>query len=459
MLVTPRGSCNITVYMTIFNRKTALLLLVGDCVVFIASLWFTLFLRYGEVPREAFFRAHLEPFSLLFVVWILIFFIAGLYDKQTVLFKSKLPKLLTEVQVINILIAIIFFYFIPWYGISPKTTLFLYLLISLFLVLAWRVYGYIAIVPTVREQALVIGGGEEIRELVTVLNQHKEYNIDVVSEIDPSTPGAREQIGDTFPKGITLCAVDLYNDKVQSVLPKLYNLIFSRIRFMSVNDIYESVFYRIPSSLVKHSWFLENISTSPKVLYDVLKRIMDISIAGSLGVISLIVYPFVAILIKLEDGGPVFIFQERIGKNNRSIRIAKFRSMSVYAQDATGASRPQEVTKIGAFIRKTRIDELPQLWNVVMGSISLIGPRPELPQFVRQYEAEIPFYKIRHLIKPGLSGWAQIYHTTPPKFVASREDTAKKLSYDLFYIKNRSFLLDISIALKTIKELVSRKGV
>ena len=117
------------------------------------------------------------------------------------------------------------------------------------------------------------------------------------------------------------------------------------------------------------------------------------------------------------------------------------------------------VTRVGKFLRFTRIDELPQLWNVLRGDISLIGPRPEKPSYAAIYEKEVPYYNVRHLIQPGLSGWAQIYHKTPPKFAASSEDTAMKLSYDLYYIKNRSFLLDLTIALKTVKELVSRKGV
>ena len=227
---------------------------------------------------------------------------------------------------------------------------------------------------------------------------------------------------------------------------------------MDMHKVYEDIFNRVPLSLINYNWFLENVSTSPKSIYDSLKRIMDIIVSFVLGAVSLILYPFVALAIYLEDRGPVFIVQERIGKNNRPIRIHKFRSMSTLAQDEHGTSKPHSVTGIGCFIRKTRIDELPQLWNVFVGDLSLIGPRPELPQFVKVYEKEIPFYNIRHLIKPGLSGWAQLYHKNPPKFSASGNDTRAKLAYDLYYIKNRSLILDLNIALKTIKELIMRKG-
>ena len=122
-------------------------------------------------------------------------------------------------------------------------------------------------------------------------------------------------------------------------------------------------------------------------------------------------------------------------------------------------NRKSEVTKVGKFLRVSRIDELPQLWNVFLGDISLIGPRPELPNLVKLYKKEISFYNVRHLIKPGLSGWAQLCQKNPPKFSTDYGETKVKLSYDLFYIKNRSFLLDLKIALKTVKILLSRSGV
>jgi lipopolysaccharide/colanic/teichoic acid biosynthesis glycosyltransferase len=212
-------------------------------------------------------------------------------------------------------------------------------------------------------------------------------------------------------------------------------------------------------SLIKYSWFLENISLAPKITYDILKRLMDIVIAVPAGLISLIVYPFVYIAIKLEDGGPVFFSQERIGKNGSIMRIYKFRSM--YSNDQVDVLRDSKnrITRIGDTLRKTRIDELPQLWNVIKGDVSLIGPRPELPTLVKLYEKEIPYYGIRHLIKPGLSGWAQIYHDNHPHHGAEVAETKEKLSYDLYYIKNRSFILDIQIVLKTVKKLFSIAGV
>ena len=148
-----------------------------------------------------------------------------------------------------------------------------------------------------------------------------------------------------------------------------------------------------------------------------------------------------------------------MGQNGKSIRTIKFRTMS---RDDAGRPELKEgnkITRVGRFLRRTRLDELPQLWNVFRGEMSLIGPRPELPSLVAVYEREVPYYNIRHLIKPGLSGWAQLYHKTPPKVDANLNETATKLSYDLYYLKNRSFWLDVKIALKTVKVLLSRSGV
>jgi lipopolysaccharide/colanic/teichoic acid biosynthesis glycosyltransferase len=126
--------------------------------------------------------------------------------------------------------------------------------------------------------------------------------------------------------------------------------------------------------------------------------------------------------------------------------------------NVSNAGGAEHITRVGKFLRTTRIDELPQLWNVFRGDLSLIGPRPELPELVKLYEKEIPYYNIRHLLKPGLSGWAQLYHKNHPHYRPDVSETRVKLSYDLYYIKNRSLLLDLKIALKTIKTLLSRSG-
>ena len=260
-------------------------------------------------------------------------------------------------------------------------------------------------------------------------------------------------------KGISLVVIDMHNQKIETVLPKLYNLLFARVRFLDMHKVYEEVFQRAPLSLVDYKWFLEHVSFSSRLTYDFFKRLMDIVIGFVLGLFSLIFYPFVYMVIKIDDGGEMFVLQRRIGKNNEIIKLLKFRTMNFDDEGKWETGAVNKVTRVGEFLRKTRIDELPQLWNVLQGSISLIGPRPEFPEPVSHYNKNIPYYNIRYLIKPGLSGWAQILHENHPHHGTDIEETAVKLSYDLYYVKNRSIMLDLEIALKTIKTLLSRKGI
>lgn len=441
--------------MAISTKRETVTLFVGDIVLLYLSLWISLAIRYLRVPTESALSLHLPSFTIIILVWLSVFFISGLYEKHTLVLKSRLPATVFNAQIANTFIAVLFFYFIPYFGIAPKTNLFIYLVVSFALVLLWRIYGDKILNRVAREKGIVIGSGEEMKELLEEVNNNPKYGIQFVSSVDlkklDGTDFQGEILGRVYSEEIQLIAIDLKNEKVDPILPHLYNLIFSRVKFIDMYKIYEDLFDRVPLSLVRYNWFLENISTEATTTYDILKRIMDISMAFVIGILSLIFYPFVVILIKLDDGGSVFFIQERIGKNNRIVRLTKFRSMS---EDGSN-----KVTRVGKWLRKLRIDELPQLWNVLKGEMSMIGPRPEIPSLVRHYESEIPYYNVRHLIKPGLSGWAQLYHADPPKVTADSDKTRRKLSYDLYYIKNRSLMLDLKIALKTVKTLLSKSGV
>lgn len=449
--------------MKILDRKESILLFLGDLLIFIFSLWFSLSIRNFGFPSLNEFYNHLTPFSFIFLTWILSFFIAGLYEKHTVMLKSKLPNIILKTQIFNSIISALFFYLIPYFGIAPKTILFIYLFVSFILILFWRIYSERLFGFKERERAILIGSGEEMYDLKNEINNNSRYSLEFVSSIDldkiDSLDFQSEILDRISSEGISIIVIDLLNKKVEPILPHLYNLIFSKIKFVDMHKIYEDIFDRVPLSLLKYNWFLENISFAQRIGYDVLKRGMDIGLSFLLGSISLVFYPFVILLIKFDDGGPVFISQERVGQNNKIIKIVKFRSMSVNKDGMTEKEKGHKITKVGGFLRKTRIDELPQLWSILKGDMSLIGPRPEIPQLVKLYEKEISYYNIRHLIKPGLSGWAQLYHRTPPKFNVNSDETKIKLSYDLYYIKNHSFFLDLKIALKTLKALLSRSGV
>jgi lipopolysaccharide/colanic/teichoic acid biosynthesis glycosyltransferase len=285
-------------------------------------------------------------------------------------------------------------------------------------------------------------------KFVSVVDLNKKEEIDIKRDI----------IDQIYTEGISVVVIDMQAESVEKNLPQFYNLLFSQVRFVDINVLYEEIFDRIPLSSLSHKWFLENIFLSSGVSYDIFKRMTDVIISLVLGLISLIFYPFIMLAIKLEDRGPVFIIQNRIGRNNLPIRIRKFRTMSFNDNEEGSNRQNNKITRVGGFLRKSRLDELPQLWNILNGDLSLIGPRPELPALVQVYEKEVPYYSVRHLIEPGLSGWAQLYHEAHPHQGANTEETKNKLSYDLFYIKNRSLALDLKIVLKTIKALLSRTG-
>ena len=448
--------------MTFVGKREAILLFVGDILCFLASLWLMLLLRYGKAPSGEVFSNHLGPFSILFAVWVLVFFIAGLYEKHTMIFRGKLSSTLFNVEIINAVLAIVFFYLVPYFGITPKTNLFIYLAVSFILIHFWRLKGPELIGFRKKQNAVLVGSGEEMKELREEVNRNPRYGINFVSSVDLDSVNNldfKEEILKTiYSERISLIAADLRNPKVEPILPNLYNLIFSKVRFVDMHKVYEDIFDRIPLSLVKYNWFLENISTTRRPVFDFVKRSMDILLSFLGGILSLVLYPFIIVAILIEDGRPIFFRQERVGKNNKIIKLIKFRSMQNH-DEKDGIAKVPIVTKVGSFLRKTRLDEIPQLWSVFKGDISLIGPRPEIPALVKSYEKEIPYYNVRYLIKPGLSGWAQLYHQTPPKFAENFDETKIKLSYDLYYIKNRSLMLDIKVALKTLKTVISRSGV
>lgn len=434
------------------------LIFLGDLLLLFFSLWITLFLRYLELPAYELFILHAIPFSYLFVVWILVFYIASLYELHSIVFKSKIPALILNVQAANSLIAVLFFYLIPALGITPKTTLFLYLIVSFLLVSAWRIFGVQFFGLRRKERAVLIGSGLEARKLYQAVNDNPFYPIRFITWVDLEKADGidfdQEVVSRIYSEEVSLVVIDLKNEKVTPVLPKLYNLIFSHVRFVEQYRIFEDIFDKIPLSLIGYSWFLENVSSRAHFGFDLLKRGMDMTLSLALILVTLPFYPLIALGIVLSDPGSVFFVQERVGKGNIPINILKFRTMT--NESERGERR---VTRFGRFLRISRLDELPQLFNVLVGQLSLIGPRPEIPELVKHYTEQISYYSMRHLILPGLSGWAQVHHENHPHHQANIEETKNKLSYDLYYLKNRSFALDVKIALKTIRTLVSRTGI
>lgn len=441
--------------MALSGKKEAIMLLFGDILIFLFSLWLTLVIRFFELPSAGLWNEHIYPFSILFIAWIAIFVIVGLYRNQTTMIKRKLPVTIMRAQVTNMLLAATFFFLIPYFEIAPKTNLFIYLVVSSVLIVVWRLLLSPLLSIRKKRIGILVGSGGEILELEEEVNSNPRYNLQIIKTLNLDELSSDMIVSETETaikeNNVSVIAIDGSDERVVPILPVLYSLIFVGAQIVDIGRMYEDIFDRVPLSFVKQNWLLDNVTLSSKIIHDSIKRLLDIGVGLFVGMVSLVVYPFVYIAVTLDDRGSIFYFQERIGKNGKVVRFAKFRTMTTDGSE--------QITKVGNFLRASRIDELPQLWSVLKGDLSLIGPRPEKPDYVALYENRIPYYNTRHLIKPGLSGWAQIHQENPPKFGVQYDETAMKLSYDLYYVKHRSIVLDLQIALQTIRTILSRSGV
>jgi lipopolysaccharide/colanic/teichoic acid biosynthesis glycosyltransferase len=448
-----------------YIHNERLVLLAGDVLVFYVSLWLTLALRGLELPNREVWLQHAVPFSLFFVIAVLVYFIAGLYDQHTTLLRSKLPYLVAYSQTATVILAALFFFTVPYFGITPKTILVIFFAVSSTLVILWRLVIIRYFGVRKKTGALVLGEGKEIEQLARELGDNDRYRLQINHMFAPKDVQYSERLQEEIlqfitKENITVIIVDAGDPALQPLTPVLYNLLFvyPQLTVLDASQMYEEIFRRVPISMLKSSWFVTHVNRKPFFAYNVFHRLFDIAISLFLGVITLALFPFVALAIKLEDGGPLFSFQRRVGKDNQPLDLVKFRTMSNPNDGGVLVDSEKVVTRVGEVLRKTRIDELPQLWNVLKGGYSLIGPRPEFGDAVQTYAREIPYYNARHLITPGLSGWAQLNHDAHPHHNVDMEETRNKLSYDLYYLKNRTLLLDIEIGLKTIKTLLSAVG-
>ena len=450
--------------MSLVPKREYVVLLAGDMVVFAISLWITLAVRYAAPPSAEFFKLHLTPFAFLFAAWVVVFFLAGLYGRHTRLFRSRLAATILYTQIINMALAALFFFFIPAFGLAPKTILVLYLAVSFMLIFLWRVGLYPHLRSRRRLKGVLIASGPDAQALAQEISADARYPFAFEYIIDTAHAPSHEVIQQACrvaeEDDVTFLVVDFSDKAVAAALPIIYDAAFHKHRFALIDaaELYQEVFEREPLSLITYEWVLGNVSASR--MYDVVKRGIDIACALVGAVLSLVFYPFVILAIKLDDGGNVFIVQERVGRFQKPIRIIKFRSMSGNDEGNYGSSGKTKlkVTRVGYWLRILRIDEFPQLWNVLKGDLSLVGPRPELPSLAAQYSARIPYYSARYLVAPGLSGWAQVKHDRDPHHAADMEETRTKLSYDLYYLRHRSLLLDLYILFQTIRIVFTARG-
>lgn len=453
------------------TRELAILIL-GDIFLFVVALWLTLLVRYLSFPSGELFSEHLGPFLIISTVWLFVFYIAGLYDKQTVFFKSLLFSRLLNAQVVNGLIAALLFFIIP-FGITPKTNLVIYIFISVALFTAWRIYLYRYVAPKTKHRAIILADGPEVIELVDEINNNDRYNYSFVRIIDKGTAQKSSDFEDKLlhlieKEKVSIIIANPNDEYVAKVLPRLFDLAFLRfeLTFLDFYKVYEDTFDRVPLSALNYEWFILNVPQSKVLVYDFGKRVIDIIGSILLGLVFIIILPFIYLAMRLEGKGDLFITQERVGQFNKPITVYKIRTMTENrSASATWAVEDvkdgNKITKVGAVLRKLSVDEIPQIWNILKGEMSLIGPRNDIKGLWERSATEIPYYNIRNFVKPGVTGWAQTHQHYMGDNISpqSIEETRVRLSYDLYYIKNRSLLLDVDIALRTLKTLLSRFGV
>jgi lipopolysaccharide/colanic/teichoic acid biosynthesis glycosyltransferase len=312
---------------------------------------------------------------------------------------------------------------------------------------------------------VLIGAGPEVDELVAEVNGNHRYHLEFKAIIDPGTlleSRYAEYMHTLEREKISLIVVDADHQASAPMLPLIYELAFVQQTFQYADfyRIYEEVFDRVPLSLLRYDWFLKNISRNSMPLYSFVKRVVDIIGALVMGIVTLIAIPVVYAAMLLEGPGPLFIPQVRLGSYGKRIRVYKFRSMSFNesASDAWVGESQNVITRVGKVLRLTSLDEFPQCINILRGHISLIGPRNDIEGLGVRLADAVPFYNIRYMVKPGITGWAQINQQYEPGNISpqSIEETKVRLAYDFYYIKNRSLALDLVIALKTFKRMFFR---
>jgi sugar transferase (PEP-CTERM system associated) len=342
------------------------------------------------------------------------------------------------------------------------------------IIVGWRlVFEWLAKRARPAERLLLVGTGGAAVDLATELHdRRRELGVEIVGFVDPDAtlvgrtlvnPGVIGTIDD-IPGIVGRAQVDrvvlsLTDARGKLPMDRLLEMKLAGVQFDHLASVYEEYTGKIAVENLRPSWliFSEGFRKAPWMTWG--KRVGDILAAAAGLVVAAPAILLAALAIKLTSSGPIFYHQQRVGEHGRLFLIHKLRSMVQNAEARTGAvwSRGEDdprVTPVGRLLRRTRLDELPQLWNVVAGDMSFVGPRPERPEFVQDLTRQIPFYGQRHVVKPGLTGWAQVRY----QYGATVEDALEKLQYDLFYIKNMSFGLDVFILLETVKTVLVRSG-
>ncbi len=444
-----------------------LLFLVVDTGMLFLALFLGLLVRNGEVPSPGTWGSHAGAFILIFGGWLIVFYIVGLYDLDRGRTGLEFSATLFWAILIGVLSAVLYFYLVPIL-INPKTTLGYIAVFCYALMWLWR-RGYAlassSLIPA--RNVVFVGVDPIVPEIVDALRSNLRLGF-CAEAVFEEAPGAERIEGleyysdaesfvwNAVRRNVRLVVMADEKELSEQARGALFSLISLPARFVRLPEFYETIFQKVPVGSINDLWFLENIDLRSKKPYEAVKRGLDVLLAVMGLILTLPFFPLIAAAIRLGSPGPAFFKQTRLGKGGRPFVIRKFRTMRSDGNDfSPTGKKDSRITRFGSFLRKSRIDELPQMANILLGEMSFVGPRPERPELAEELERRIPFYRQRLLVKPGVTGWDQVsgeYHSP------SVEDTFKKLQYDLYYVKNLSPFLDLSILLKTVMTVVKREG-
>jgi len=389
--------------------------------------------------------------AMIIVSALIAYYIANVYNVATS--KYKLKDMTTVIVINGILMTVTTFskIFTFYEGII------LFGIITIFQI----AFRYIVIMGVVeKERVVFVGKNDYTQDLLESVKKDVQY-VFTASLNNTDIKALGKEIVEMYKTKKFDVLVD-FTDKLlgdPKLTGKLLQYKLEGLQYYNYLEFYETYENKLPISHLSPKWFLEN--TGFEIYHNNFnlkaKRLLDLFFAMLIGIFAAPVIILAAIIVKLESKGPVFFIQERIGEGNRKFNIVKFRSMTTDAEKdgpQWASKNDNRVTKFGKIMRATRIDELPQLWNVLRGEMSFVGPRPEREFFIQQLEKEIPYYNLRHTVKPGLTGWAQVMYP----YGASVEDAYRKLQYDLYYIKHHSIPFDVKVLLKTVTIVIFGKG-
>lgn len=413
------------------------------------------------------FEFYVRSFTVTFLFQF-SFYLFDLYDLRTPeSFFSTLIRLMQACGVGCIMLGVLYFVFPS--VIIENNVFFHYYAVVLLLLFFWRWSYHLILEKKIFSKDIVlIGTGNIAGEIVREISSNQESGFNVRALIGSTAPDFNfENISlvaslkdlDTDVKFAKVKQLVVALDDKRGAMP-LVDLLDNKLQGKTIDDgisFYEAITGKILVEKVNPGWLIFSEGFDYGRMKHPVKRFCDLILATVGLILTLPVTIVTAILIKIESRGPVFYQQERVGERGATFTIVKFRSMRQDAEKngaVWACQNDNRVTKIGDFIRKVRIDEIPQMWNVIRGDMSFVGPRPERPVFVEQLIKKLPYYSLRHTAKPGITGWAQICYP----YGASEEDALRKLEYDLYYIKHQSFLFDALIIFRTIKTVLFKKG-